>query len=97
MREIHEPAPLLRVIRAKCLDCSAGVESEIRKYAPAYASVYTLRPETPSEETEQDFAREHYDKLRTILPFARFRDPREALGELRKACVLPRQALCRGW
>jgi hypothetical protein len=31
MREIHEPEPLLRVIRAKCLDCSAGSESEVRK------------------------------------------------------------------
>jgi hypothetical protein len=31
MREIHDPAPLLRVIRAKRLDCSAGVDGEIRK------------------------------------------------------------------
>ena len=31
MREIHEPAPLLRVIRAKCIDCSGGSESEARK------------------------------------------------------------------
>jgi len=31
MREIHEQAPLLRVIWATCLDCRAGVESEIRK------------------------------------------------------------------
>jgi hypothetical protein len=31
MREIHEPAPLLRVIRAKCVDCSGGSESEARQ------------------------------------------------------------------
>jgi hypothetical protein len=31
VREIHEPAPLLRVIRAKCIDCSGGSESEARK------------------------------------------------------------------
>jgi hypothetical protein len=31
MREIHEPGPLLRVIRAKCIDCSGGSESEARK------------------------------------------------------------------
>ena len=31
MREIHEPGPLLRVIRAKCIDCSGGSEREARK------------------------------------------------------------------
>jgi hypothetical protein len=31
MRGIYEPAPLLRAIRAKCLDCSGGMESEIRQ------------------------------------------------------------------
>ena len=31
MRAIHEPGPLLRVIRAKCIDCSGGSESEARK------------------------------------------------------------------
>jgi hypothetical protein len=31
IREIQRPTPLLRVIRAKCLDCSGGVESEVRK------------------------------------------------------------------
>ena len=31
MREIHDPAPLLRVIRVKCIDCSGGSESEARK------------------------------------------------------------------
>jgi hypothetical protein len=43
MREIHEPAPLLRVIRAKCLDCSAGVESEIRKCTAIGCALWPYR------------------------------------------------------
>jgi hypothetical protein len=43
MREIHEPGPLLRVIRAKCLDCSAGVESEIRKCTAIGCALWPYR------------------------------------------------------
>jgi hypothetical protein len=46
MREIHEPAPLLRVIRAKCLDCSAGVESEIRKCTAVGCALWPYRMAT---------------------------------------------------
>jgi hypothetical protein len=46
MREMHEPAPLLRVIRAKCLDCSAGVESEIRKCTAIGCALWPYRMAT---------------------------------------------------
>src|SRR6202043_3067761 len=43
MREIHDPAPLLRVIRAKCLDCSGGVEIEIRKCTAIGCALWPYR------------------------------------------------------
>jgi hypothetical protein len=43
MREIHDPAPLLRVIRAKCLDCSAGVEIEIQKCTAIGCALWPYR------------------------------------------------------
>jgi hypothetical protein len=46
MRDSHEPAPLLRVIRAKCLDCSAGVESEIRKCTAIGCALWPYRMAT---------------------------------------------------
>ena len=43
MREIHEPAPLLRVIRAKCIDCSGGSESEARKCTAIGCALWPYR------------------------------------------------------
>ena len=43
MREIHDPAPLLRVIRAKCIDCSGGSESEARKCTAIGCALWPYR------------------------------------------------------
>src|SRR6266849_509245 len=43
LREIHEPAPLLRVIRAKCIDCSGGSESEARKCTAIGCALWPYR------------------------------------------------------
>lgn len=61
-----------------------ALEAEIRRYAQGFPNLYTLLPETHSEETESSFARENAEKLRTILPFAKLRDPRSAMGSLRQ-------------
>ena len=61
-----------------------ALEAEIRRYAQGFPNLYTLRPDTHSEETESVFARDNAEKLRTILPFAKLRDPRSALAGLRQ-------------
>ncbi len=43
MREIHEPGPLLRVIRAKCIDCSGGSEREARKCTTIGCALWPYR------------------------------------------------------
>jgi hypothetical protein len=43
MREIHDPAPLLRVIRAKCIDCSGGSESEARRCTAIGCALWPYR------------------------------------------------------
>jgi len=43
MREIHDPAPLLRVIRVKCIDCSGGSESEARKCTAIGCALWPYR------------------------------------------------------
>jgi hypothetical protein len=43
MRAIHEPGPLLRVIRAKCIDCSDGSESEARKCTAIGCALWPYR------------------------------------------------------
>jgi hypothetical protein len=58
MREIHGPAPLLRVIRAKCIDCSGGSESEARKCTAIGCALWPYRMasnpfRTPREMTEE--------------------------------------------
>jgi len=60
------------------------LETELRRYARGFSSVYTLLPETRSEETESWFARDNVERLKTILPKVTLRDPREALGSLRQ-------------
>jgi len=43
MREIHEPGPLLRVIRAKCIDCSGGSEREAGKCTTIGCALWPYR------------------------------------------------------
>ena len=43
MRAIHEPGPLLRVIRAKYIDCSGGSESEARKCTAIGCALWPYR------------------------------------------------------
>ena len=60
------------------------LENELRRYARGFANAYTLLPEAHSEETESWFARDNAERLKTILPRVKLRDPREALGSLRQ-------------
>jgi len=60
------------------------LEAELRRYARGYSTLYTLLPETRSEETESSFARANVDRLRVMVPRLSMRDPREALGALRQ-------------
>lgn len=39
----HQPSPMLKVIRAKCLDCSCGQVSEVRKCAAADCALWPYR------------------------------------------------------
>src|SRR6266436_1715501 len=41
--EIHKPGPLLRIIRAKCIDCSAGSEAEVRKCTAINCALWPYR------------------------------------------------------
>ena len=61
-----------------------ALENEIRRYAQGYPALYTLLPDTMSEETESAFAKENSEKLRAMLPFAKIREVRDALAGLRE-------------
>lgn len=71
------------------------LETELRRYARGFSDVYTLLPATRSEETESWFARDNVERLKTILPRARLRDPREALGALRQIKSAGEQSFVR--
>src|SRR5712671_5322915 len=43
LREFHDAVPLLRVIRAKCIDCSGGSESEARKCTAIGCALWPYR------------------------------------------------------
>jgi Xaa-Pro aminopeptidase len=60
------------------------LDAELRRYGRGTSTLYTLLPETRSEETESSFARANVEKLRGILRSARMRDVREALAGLRQ-------------
>lgn len=60
------------------------LETELRRYARGFSNIYTLLPESHSEETESWFARDAVERMKAILPRATLRDPREALGSLRQ-------------
>jgi len=71
------------------------LEAELRRYARGFSNLYTLLPETRSEETEPSFARASVERLKAILPRATMRDPREALGSLRQIKSTREQELVR--
>src|SRR5258708_8012199 len=43
MGEIHMPLPIMKVIRAKCIDCSAGSEAEVRKCVAINCALWPYR------------------------------------------------------
>jgi hypothetical protein len=58
LREFHDAVPLLRVIRAKCIDCSGGSESEARKCTAIGCALWPCRMASnpfraPREMTEE--------------------------------------------
>jgi hypothetical protein len=63
MREIHEPAPLLRVIRAKCIDCSGGSESEARKCTAIRCALWPNRMATNPFRTPRELTPERREEL----------------------------------
>ena len=47
LRELgHQPMPVLKAIRAKCLDCSGGIQSEIRDCLVRDCALYPFRMST---------------------------------------------------
>jgi len=57
--------------------------SELRRYAKAYPAIYTLLPDVHAGDgggAEKD----NLSKLKTLFPFAQFRDARRAIGALRQ-------------
>ena len=40
---LHQPRPILAAIRAKCLDCCCGQESEVRKCTAVRCSLWPYR------------------------------------------------------
>ena len=71
------------------------LEAELRRYGRGTSTLYTLLPETRSEETESSFARANVERLRAILRSARMRDVREALASLRQVKSEGEQSLIR--
>jgi hypothetical protein len=67
----HEPMPVLKVIRAKCLDCCAGSQSEVRKCIATGCPNWPYRmganpfraPSSISDEKKQEIA----ERLRSGL------------------------------
>jgi hypothetical protein len=73
MREIHEPAPLLRVIRAKCLDCSGGMESEVRKCTAIGCALWPYRMASNPFRAPREMTQEQRDAGAARLAAARAR------------------------
>ena len=69
--------------------------AELRRYGRGYSTLYTLLPETRSEETESSFARANIEKLRAILRSPKMRDAREGLSSLRQTKSEGEQSLIR--
>lgn len=71
------------------------LQAELRRSGRGYSTLYTLLPETRSEETESSFARANVERLRAILRSARMRDAREGLAGLRQIKSAGEQSLIR--
>ena len=56
---------------------------EIRQFSTGYPVVYTLLPDAHGNGAE-GLKKENLEKLRTLLPFANFKDVRRAVGALRQ-------------
>ena len=39
----HEPAPILRIVRQKCLDCCGGLPSEVRRCTAIACPLWAIR------------------------------------------------------
>jgi hypothetical protein len=73
MREIHEPGPLLRVIRAKCIDCSGGSESEARKCTAIGCALWPYRMASNPFRTPREMTEEQREAAAANLAAARAR------------------------
>lgn len=56
---------------------------QIRQYAQAYPAIYALLPDAHASE-EAIPEKEHVEKLKTLLPFAKIRDARRTIAALRQ-------------
>ncbi|MBI3896559.1 MAG: aminopeptidase P family protein [Acidobacteria bacterium] len=61
-----------------------ALESELRRYAQTYRTVYTLLANPHGSEIEQALAKERISQLRAIFPSADIRDARRELARLRQ-------------
>jgi hypothetical protein len=73
MREIHEPAPLLRVIRAKCIDCSGGSEAEVRKCTAIGCALWPYRMASNPFRAPREMTPEQREAGAALLAAARAR------------------------
>jgi hypothetical protein len=73
MQEIHEPAPLLRVIRAKRIDCSGGSESEARKCTAIGCALWPYRMATNPFRAPREMTQEQREAGAAHLAAARAR------------------------
>ena len=62
----------------------SSLDSEIRRFASEFTTVYTVLPNPHGSETEQAVARGRVEKLRALVPAAHFKDVRPALAALRQ-------------
>jgi hypothetical protein len=61
----HQPMPVLKAIRVKCLDCSGGLQSEVRDCLVRNCALYPFRMGTnpwraPVSEKRRDAARARF-------------------------------------
>jgi hypothetical protein len=73
LREFHDPVPLLRVIRAKCIDCSGGSESEARKCTAIGCALWPYRMASNPFRTPREMTEEQREAAAANLAIARAR------------------------
>src|SRR5258708_28311280 len=86
VREIHEPAPLLRVLRAKCIDCCGGSESEARKCTAIGCALWPYRMATNPFRAPREMTPEQREAgaARLAAARARGRSPSEMAAPVRE-------------